>query len=96
MPVTISGISDYVEEKPLDPTIYGFECTDARKVESQRGRLQLILTLLVVMGNEQVDGTDPQGRRVSDFFPLEGYDDMKDQGKYCRGRIVNACNAFGV
>lgn len=95
--VRAQGMSDYTPEQPLDKSWYEAEILDA-KADSfgTNNTMNLMIQLQITEGPTQSDGSEPEGRRVSDFIPLEGYETMKDGGKFLRRKLHNAFEAAGV
>ena len=93
--VSVAGIADFVEDQPLDKSPYRFQIYDAKQIELN-DKLKLQINLVCTEGPTQADGSEPEGRKLVDFHPLSGYENMKDGGKFCKGRLVSLLKAAGI
>lgn len=95
--ITVAGIQDVKADENLVNSRYTIECVGQKIVEkSGSDKISLALNYRIVAGVTQPDGASPEDRRLSDFFPLNGYEDMKDGGKFVKGKLRGALDAFGV
>ena len=74
------------ELPPLDPGRYSVECERAELGQSAKGNQTLKLSLVVLDGPEQGDGTNPTGRGLATTLYVA--DDSRS--------LLNALQAFGV
>lgn len=94
--VNVAGLQDVKPEELLTNARYSVECTKAQIAERKDKNSSLVLNFRVLKGPTQPDGSSPEDRRLSAFFPLSGFEDMKDGGTFVKRNLKEACDAFGV
>ena len=93
--VQINDFESYEEEPVLDKGDYVVRVDKAELVQTQNGNYMVKLEETVIGGDEQEDGSDPQGRKIFDnlVLPDQG---QKDGGRFAGVRLRQTCDAFGV
>jgi hypothetical protein len=94
--ISVSGLHDVKPEELLSNSRYTIECNRAQVIDRTDGNKSLALNYVIKAGPTQPDGASPEDRRLSDFFPLTGFADMKDGGTFCKHKLSEACAAFSV
>jgi hypothetical protein len=95
--ITIGGLTDaHDADVPLDPGTYEAVILDPQIREREGKSPQLMVPMSVVDGPEQANGTSPMEKRITDFFPLGGYENMKDGGDFVKRKLANLLSAAGV
>ena len=96
MAVHVPELTDYKEELPLKG-LFGLQCTDAKILENEAtGRKSLMLQFVVIDGAVDANGNPTLERRVSEFLTLNGFANMKDQGKFCLRTLHDTLAIFDV
>lgn len=94
--VNVVGLQDVKPEALLTNSRYTVTCQRAQIIKREGGDQSLALNFTVKAGPTQAEGKSPEDRRLSDFFPLSGFEHMKDGGVYAKLKLRSACDAFGV
>jgi len=94
--INVAGLQDVKAEELLKNSRYVVECTSQKVLDKTDGNKTLALSYRIKAGITQDDGGSPEDRRLSDFFPLSGYERMKDGGEFCKRKLREAADAFGV
>jgi hypothetical protein len=95
--IDIPGLMDaHQQDLPLDPSTYEVVIVNPQVREREGKAPQLMVPMSVVDGPEQSSGSSPLERRITDFFPLGGYENMKDGGEFVKRKLSNLLTAAGV
>ena len=96
MKVSVTGISDFQPEAPLEKAWYQVCVVGAELAQTRKGRDQLILDLAVEDGPAQSDDSDPVGRQIRDYVLLST-DGMQDIGaKLTMQKLKNTLESFEI
>ena len=90
--VKVSGVKGYKPPEPLNNSFYDFSISEAKI----SGDYRLQVMLMVTDGPEQSDGSDPNGRKIVQFFATGGWENDKDGGDFRKGRLVKFLAAVGI
>jgi len=96
MPIVTTDLSNDSEPQPLDNGRYTARITEVKPYVKDSGKTSLGVTMEVINGATQKDGSDAEGRRLLHFFSTNGFESMKDGGKYSRGQLKSFLDAVGV
>jgi len=94
--INVAGLQDVKPEELLVNSRYTLEVTGAKTIDRQDGNQSLAVNFRITMGVTQPNGASPEDRRLSDFFPLSGYENMKDGGTFCKRKLREFLDATGV
>lgn len=94
--IEVVGIGNVKPEEPLSNNKYTVKVVRSEILTKDSGKQSLSLGMVVLDGPTQPDGSLAEDRRISDFFPLNGFDTMKDGGKYVQQKLAAAAAAAGV
>ena len=96
MKVSVSNLSEYRPEEPLEKAWYTVSVVNAQIAATRTGRNQLVLDMVVEEGPTQSDGSEPVGRQVRDYILLST-DGMQPKGvELTLARLHDVLEAFGV
>jgi hypothetical protein len=94
--IEVIGIGDIKPEEPLCNGRYTVKINRSQTLSKDNGKMSLSLGMVVLAGPTQPDGSAAEDRRISDFFPLNGYETMKDGGTYSKQKLASAMAAAGI
>jgi len=94
--INVAGLQDVKPEELLVNSRYSLEITGAKTIDRTDGNQSLAVNYRIVAGVTQPNGASPEDRRISDFFPLSGYENMKDGGTFCKRKLREFLDAVGV
>lgn len=94
--VTVPAFQNRKRENPLEKDLYRLRCDDATLGQTSTHKPQLRLSLSIVDGNEQPDGSDPLGRTLADFLLLEFSASSQKGSEFLERKLDEAFLAFGV
>jgi hypothetical protein len=94
--INVAGLQDVKPEALLANSRYSLEITNAKQLDKADGNRSLAVNYRITMGVTQQDGSSPEDRRLSDFFPLTGFENMKDGGTFCKRKLREFLDAVGV
>lgn len=96
MRITVDRLQDVKPEEPLVNSRYSVRIARKDYAKKDDGKLSLVLNMRVTAGPAQPDGNPSEDREISDFFPLNNYETMKDGGKYVKGKLASMLVAAQV
>jgi len=98
MSITTKDLKDVPDgDRVLDPNVYDFKVTQARAITYEKDGdtiPALSIRAVCIGGPSQEDGMEPEDTEIDDFFPMGGYDAMKDGGTFVKQRrkaFLTAC-----
>jgi len=94
--IEVVDIGNVKPEEPLCNGRYTVKVNRAEIITKDNGKQSLSLGMVVLAGPTQPDQSPAEDRRVSDFFPLNGYETMKDGGRYSKQKLASALVAAQV
>jgi len=94
--VTVPGLGDVKPWAPLDPTLYGLYVDESKVVKSRSGRQMLQLNMHVTEGPTQMNGSEPEGRRIVDFIMLDMAGSKPESVEFLQRKVDRALESFGV
>ena len=96
--ISLSGLSEAKFQQPLDNGIYTLEIGDDTKVSVKEatGNISLQIQSEVIAGPTQKDDSEPEGRKVYDFFQVTGLETHKDKGNFAMAKLGLFLTATGV
>jgi hypothetical protein len=94
--VAVAGLQDVKPEELLANSRYTVDCYRSQIIDREGGNKSLALNFVVRAGPTQEGNVSPEDRRLSDFFPLTNFENMKDGGTFVKRKLREACDAFGV
>lgn len=95
--ITVNGLMDaHNMDVPLDPGTYE-GVVDTQIKEGKEGKApRLMVVSTIVDGPEQDNGSSPLEKKIFDFIPLGGYENMKDGGEFVKRKLANFLSAAEV
>lgn len=96
MKVTVPGLGDVKPWAPLDNTLYGLYVDESKVVKSRSGRQQIQLNMHITDGPTQMNGEEPEGRRIVDFVMIDMAGSKPDAVQFLQRKLDEVLNAFGV
>ncbi len=90
--VKVSSVKGFKPPEPLNNGFYDWSIIDAK----MSGDYRLQVAVMATDGPEQSDGSDPNGRKIVQFFATGGWENDKDSGTFRKSRIIGFLASIGI
>ena len=94
--VEVTGLDKVKPEEPLANARYTATIIRKEILTKDNGKMSLVVGMGIVAGPPQPDGSPSEDRKITDFFPLNGYETMKDGGRYSKQKLASMLTAAQV
>lgn len=95
MRFNVGDLGKYTPQAMLDKGTYVVQIVKLAEEQTASGSSVLVVTLQVVEGPTQTNGTSPVGRTLFHRLPIPSFH-HKDQGQMAGARLRAFCEAFGI
>lgn len=86
--IEVTGLDQVKPQEPLANGRYTVSINRKEILNKDNGKITLSVGMVVMEGPTQPDQTPSEDRRISDFFPLNKYETMKDGGTYSKQKLA--------